>query len=205
MSSPVWLLDIDGVINAPTAPGRKPPLHVWPADDWIDTRVWGHRQRFRICVARPVVDFIREVHESGRAEIRWHTTWQDLANQLGEAVGLPELPAKNPRGWLATVKVSDEPERWKVWCRACTRKRDRLYFDTQREFVAWWREHQKDERHQRLISVEHIAAERAKGATPEERLLADIFGKPITRRVAPGVRLRDRRSAIPTHTTEEQT
>lgn len=113
-------------------------------------------------------------------------------------------PARHPRGWLLTAKVGGAPERWKAWCRACTRKRAPLYFDTQREVVAWWREHQKDARHQRLISVEHIAAERAKGATPEERLLADIFGKPVTRRVAPGVRLRNPRSAIPTHTTEEQ-
>src|SRR5688572_7285004 len=99
-------------------------------------------------------------------------------------------PAKNSRGWLVTVKVSGEPERWKAWCRACTPKRDRLYFDTERDAFVWWREHQKDERHQRLISVEHIAAERAKGATPEERLLAEIFGKPVIRRTAPGVRLR---------------
>jgi hypothetical protein len=92
---PVWLLDVDGVVNAVTAPRRKPPLHVWPDGQWVDTKVWGNRQRWRIVAAQPVLDFIRSVHELGRAEVRWHTTWQDSANQLGEALGLPEFPVQD--------------------------------------------------------------------------------------------------------------
>jgi len=83
---PVWLLDIDGVINA-TYRGTEPPTQVWRRDQWKTTRVNG----WQIHVAQPVVDFITEVWEKRRAEIRWHTTWQDEANKLGAALGLPHF------------------------------------------------------------------------------------------------------------------
>jgi len=85
VSLPIWLLDIDGVINAATL---RPPTYVWPADTWIQTKVIG----LRIMAAQPVLDFIREVHEQGRAEIRWHSTWQDDAPKLGAELGLPAFP-----------------------------------------------------------------------------------------------------------------
>lgn len=99
---PVLLLDIDGVINA----GPGIPWYVWPRDQWVQTKVIG----LPILAAQPVLDFIRQVHETGRAEIRWHTTWQDDAPALGEALGLPEFP------------VQDAPEfahahhaKWRDW------------------------------------------------------------------------------------------
>ena len=74
MTVPVWLLDIDGVLNAAA---KKPDRNVWPAADWIEGRAHeAGGAAWRILAARPVVDFIRGVHEEGRAEIRWHTTWQ---------------------------------------------------------------------------------------------------------------------------------
>ncbi|MEV4756455.1 hypothetical protein AB0J86_15255 [Micromonospora sp. NPDC049559] len=88
---PVWLLDIDGVINAVS---RKPDRGVWPADQWITGEANADGVDWPILAARPVVDFIRETHESGRAEIRWHTTWQRDAANLAKLLGLPEFPVQ---------------------------------------------------------------------------------------------------------------
>lgn len=88
MDVPVWLLDIDGVVNAYGAGGL--PTHAWPKDDWIVTKANG----FNIWAARPVLDFIRSVHTDGSAEIRWHTTWQNDSHLLAEALDLPEFPVQ---------------------------------------------------------------------------------------------------------------
>jgi len=98
---PVWLLDIDGVINACT---RNPDKNVWPADQWRRDRVNG----YPILVAQPVLDFVTRVHKDGLAEVRWHTTWQKDAALIEEAFGLPSLPVQDcPE--FATAHTS---ERW---------------------------------------------------------------------------------------------
>lgn len=92
---PVWLLDIDGVINAIRHQGAKPPLHVWPQHQWIDTEaIATGGETWRILAAKPVVDFIATVHEGGLAEVRWHTTWQESAANVAQALGLPEFPVQ---------------------------------------------------------------------------------------------------------------
>jgi len=88
---PVWLLDVDGVVNAHTnSPQRL--LSAWPKEAWVDTEADGGRKVWQIQAATPVVDFIRKVHDSGLAEIRWHTTWQEHALNVGRAIGLPDFP-----------------------------------------------------------------------------------------------------------------
>ena len=85
---PVWLLDIDGVINAfPTI--RQPGS--WRRNQRMRVKV----RRFTVEVARPVLDFIHKVHEEGLAEIRWHTTWQHDAPNLGEILGLPNFAVQD--------------------------------------------------------------------------------------------------------------
>lgn len=85
---PVWLLDIDGVINAVS---RKPDRGVWPKDRWIQGTAHGSGTDWPIHAAGPVVDFIRETHGSGRAEVRWHTTWQHEAANVAKLLGLPDF------------------------------------------------------------------------------------------------------------------
>jgi hypothetical protein len=86
---PVWLLDLDGVINAAS---RTFPTDAWPEETWQEVEgedevglIWP------IKAARPVIDFIKGVHESERAEIRWHTTWQEYALNVGRQLGLPDF------------------------------------------------------------------------------------------------------------------
>jgi hypothetical protein len=86
---PVWLLDIDGVINAVS---RDFPTHVWPEEVWQQKRIANASGNFPITWAQPVIDFLRDTHERGRAEIRWHTTWQHEAQLVADLTGLPEFP-----------------------------------------------------------------------------------------------------------------
>ncbi|MFG1872060.1 hypothetical protein [Micromonospora arborensis] len=89
---PIWLLDVDGVINAISA---KPDRNVWPADQWTTGTARCAGTAWPILAARPVVRFIREAHESGRAEVRWHTTWQHEAAAIAELLDLPEFQVQH--------------------------------------------------------------------------------------------------------------
>lgn len=85
-NKPVWLLDVDGVINACPDVGEKFYPSTFPAETW--NLVWGtalHKQ-YPIRFSTEVIDTINELSE--RAEIRWHTTWQADAPALGELLGL---------------------------------------------------------------------------------------------------------------------
>jgi hypothetical protein len=91
---PVWLLDVDGVINAFRAGWRhtRPCLvQVWSTADAYD---------YRIRYEPRLVDAIRAVHEAGLAEVTWCTTWCVDADALEDALGLPALP----RAFTAPVK-----------------------------------------------------------------------------------------------------
>lgn len=108
MTIPVWLLDVDGVINAITG---KAPSGPWPRNAW---RLFDHTNTLTgevwpIRTAQPVVDFIRKVHEQGRAQIRWHTTWQESANDLGAELGLPEFSV------LAAPEFTNNATRHSWW------------------------------------------------------------------------------------------
>ncbi len=84
MTTPIWLLDLDGVVNAHATRGDR---HVWPAEAWRHDTV----REWPMLVAQPVVDFIRSAHDAGRAEVRWHTTWQHHAYEFAERFELPRF------------------------------------------------------------------------------------------------------------------
>lgn len=120
---PIWLLDIDGVINPWP---EDPPYFVWPT--WTQVKVTSGPHDYPIKVAHGVRDFIIRVHEEGLAEIRWHTTWQQEANVLGRDVGLPEFPVqeapeigqwryRNRLDWKvpAVFRVLGQEERPVLW------------------------------------------------------------------------------------------
>ncbi len=89
---PLWLLDIDGVVNALA---RGPLPVAWPEHDWVQrlvvTEIPGRGvMTLPILAARPVLDFIADVHRSGSAEVRWHSTWRTAAiTSFAPALGLP--------------------------------------------------------------------------------------------------------------------
>jgi hypothetical protein len=101
-SRPVWLLDIDGVVNALS---RKPVSGSFPADQWVQRLV--HTElpglgpaAFPILAARPVLNFVAAVQATGRVDIRWHSTWREAAvTDLAPSLGLPELPISVAPEW----------------------------------------------------------------------------------------------------------
>ncbi|WP_153054228.1 HAD domain-containing protein [Planomonospora sphaerica] len=72
----MWLLDVDGVINA-SRPG------------------WGAAPRsgtaYRMRWAPALLDRIRALHRAGGVEIRWCSTWCADADQLERLLALPRL------------------------------------------------------------------------------------------------------------------
>jgi hypothetical protein len=84
VEKPVWLLDVDGVINAikpgwGAAPSRA---LVWSAAD---------QTSYLLRWAPTLVDRIRALVLTGKAEVRWCTTWCPEAERLEALWHLPEL------------------------------------------------------------------------------------------------------------------
>src|SRR5688572_23225327 len=113
---PVWLLDIDGVVNAIS---KKPPIFVWPKDQWVITEVTNREGTWPILAAKPVINFINAVADSKRAEIRWHTTWQEEALDFGDALGLRSFnvawaPEFDDPTASARAIIAGKPTWWKL-------------------------------------------------------------------------------------------
>lgn len=86
MTKPIWLLDIDGVVNSLS---NKAPRYVWPLETWHKIDVADTAGiSWPILYSTEVIDRINAVHDSGLAEVRWHTTWQESALNFADAVGL---------------------------------------------------------------------------------------------------------------------
>lgn len=121
---PLVLLDVDGVLNAYERDGASAGWEVGHAT--ADGCSW----KITFCPA--VIIALGELHESGRVELRWLTTWGHDANaELRVLLGLPELLVAGTHGGdsegpggsvvsgdaLAAVTpsapVADLPEWWK--------------------------------------------------------------------------------------------
>ena len=99
---PVWLLDIDGVVNA-LAPGPLPGS--WPAHEWVQRVVHANvpgrgPMVLPILAARPVLTFVCDVVRSGSADVVWHSTWRTSAvTDLAPMLGLPPIPISVAPEW----------------------------------------------------------------------------------------------------------
>lgn len=79
---PVWLLDVDGVINANRAGWSRAPRR---ADVYDGYRMW------RLHWEPRVIDFIRTTADAGTVEVTWCSTWVPHARELERLWNLPEL------------------------------------------------------------------------------------------------------------------
>jgi len=100
MAETVWLLDVDGVLNF------IPYARDDAAGTWTDTERFRAGNGFMIHWSPSMLARIKAIHESGRAEVRWLTTWAEEANELlAERFGLPQLTvagsplAREELGW----------------------------------------------------------------------------------------------------------
>jgi hypothetical protein len=80
---PIWLLDVDGVINANKPGWSAAPRRFDVTDKWGMT--WPLRW------APALIQRIARIHAEGRAEVVWCTTWCPSAQLLEQLWHLPEL------------------------------------------------------------------------------------------------------------------
>ena len=85
---PVWLLDVDGVLNVPSPRWGAPARH--------GRLVTQYGLAFDLFWADEVVAFVRHIHEEGLAEVRWATTWVGWTHLLEQLWHLPSLPVAFP-------------------------------------------------------------------------------------------------------------
>lgn len=97
---PIWLLDVDGVLNAVCHP-RRPP-RTWR--HWSTGTACAGGERFAITFAPELMAGIRKLQDPAVVEVRWLTTWGNDANGgLRKLLGLPAFP------------VAGEPEQASAW------------------------------------------------------------------------------------------
>lgn len=115
-TGPVWLLDVDGVINA-KRPGWSGPPH--------KALIQAHGTTWKFRWAPGVTAFIRSTALAGHADIRWSTTWLPWAREVEEAFKLPALGEGFPpeevfaspsiskvQAALAVVEIERRPLIW---------------------------------------------------------------------------------------------
>lgn len=108
----IWLLDVDGVINA-SRPG-------WGASPRSGTAHSGGYS-FRIRWAPELILRIRDVRERG-VDVRWCTTWCTDADQIERLTGLPPLT----RCWTDPINGHEASEAKRAAARAAVATGDRL-------------------------------------------------------------------------------
>lgn len=83
VKKPIWLLDVDGVLNA---------LGAVSLSEYAVTQASAAGGTYSIAYNPAVIHRIASLHRDGSIEIRWLTTWCDAANSsLGPAIGMPAL------------------------------------------------------------------------------------------------------------------
>ena len=122
---PLWLLDVDGVINA-IAGHRTKAQARFPEGEWKMVTLYpqGFSRGLKIIYDLRVVEFINEMHHSGKVEIKWLTTWVDQANSiLAPALGLPTLEVVGSQNdmipsmpwWKLALAQREAAERDVIW------------------------------------------------------------------------------------------
>ncbi|GAB6902251.1 HAD domain-containing protein [Kineosporia succinea] len=83
MRAPVWLLDLDGVIN-----GSRPGWGRSPRSTSLEANGCEYRIRY----APALMIRIRTLHRAGRVELRWASTWAGHTFELNDLFSLPGVP-----------------------------------------------------------------------------------------------------------------
>jgi hypothetical protein len=96
-TGPIWLLDVDGVLNAVTV---EPDRTAWP--QWTTGTAYTSGRGYPITFSPAVTGVIRDLHDRGLVEVRWLTTWaQDANRDLRRLLDLPEFPVVGRPGGSA--------------------------------------------------------------------------------------------------------
>jgi len=79
---PVWLLDVDGVINIRVSPWHSAPYN---------GRAYDNGREWKMRWAPQLIARIRDLHKAGLVEVRWCTTWCSNVDQLERLFKLPQF------------------------------------------------------------------------------------------------------------------
>jgi hypothetical protein len=99
MDTPIWLLDVDGVINS-----TRPGWHAAPRR----ANVAAGGQTWPIRWAPALIARIRALIADGAVEVRWCSTWCGQTRHLEHALGLPPLESAfvvPPGGFVGELKA----------------------------------------------------------------------------------------------------
>ena len=96
---PVWLLDVDNVINVPPPysydSGNNVKKRYKNHPEWIKTVI----HDFQIMYATAVVDFINDVSRQGLVKIKWTTSWGEyVVSEFAPGVGLDTFAVTDVKG-----------------------------------------------------------------------------------------------------------
>jgi hypothetical protein len=80
---PVWLLDVDGVVNARHPAWEQP---------FANGNAFVDGVTYRLQWAPALTRYIKSVHKRQAAEVRWATTWVDHIHQVERLLRLPAFP-----------------------------------------------------------------------------------------------------------------
>lgn len=99
---PLWLLDVDGVLNRLSDPERFDETG-WTK--WECKRIHG----FKIRYSPQLIERINNIIFADVVDVMWCTTWHDLANSaLAPQIGLSQLPVAP----IALHEEAEEPAEW---------------------------------------------------------------------------------------------
>lgn len=116
-SCPVWLLDVDGVINVDKVP--------WPGRH-VKRTAYSNYEAFKFLFSADLVNRIGILIRAHEVEVRWATTWAEDCQQLESMFGWPSLRpvllpeecnrnASGPPKCMAANHVLLEEERPLIW------------------------------------------------------------------------------------------
>lgn len=89
MKDTVWLLDVDGVINATRAGWSAQPKSGW---------AYANGNSWRMRWSPQLIERIKKIHKHEHTEILWATTWVGYTYQLENLFKLPALRSAGPTG-----------------------------------------------------------------------------------------------------------
>lgn len=196
VTTPIWLLDVDGVINAlpwyVSENGQDIPEPAWP--DYVEVRASPRGLEdaydgpgYRITYSPTLIARIVALHMAGVVEVRWLTTWGSGANgQLRYKLGIPELAVSGePYTITAHQGAYDGSQWWKLPCAQKVRAEnpgrpiiwtdDDLYCRSTSDATEWLNGES---------DILAIAPDEAHGITPEQLASIEAFISEVAERVA---------------------
>lgn len=120
MTTPLWLLGVDGVINMLADRPEDTEDTAWWQSQCVQTTVTkpdgdGQTRTYPVLAAKPVIAFIRRVTEGSAARIVWHSSWGDTAaTHLAPRLDIPTLPVADAPELAEFLRAECRHAWWKL-------------------------------------------------------------------------------------------